>query len=213
MKNILLVIKNINAISNLKKNIFNPDYVCYSLPTNFINDLNKFDTSVIENFLGSYYDKFPDALFVIKSTVPCGFTSEINKSYKNVIFSPEFIREGSALYDSLNPSRIVIGSKLLNTKDFVISVLQCINNKDTCELIYMDPTEAEAVKLFSNTYLAMRVSFFNELDTFSHINNLKTNDIIKGIALDPRIGNFYNNPSFGYGGYCLERYKTINLRY
>ena len=165
-----------------------------------------FDTSSVESSISKIMDHSNNGLIVIKSTVPVGYTESLRSKLntKRIIFSPEFLREGSALHDNLHPSRIIVGDNSTDAKKFAKLLLDATNNHST-NLIFMNSSEAEAVKLFSNTYLAMRVSFFNELDTFAMENNLNTLNLIQGVSLDPRIGDSYNNPSFGYGGYCLPK--------
>lgn len=200
------VILNIKATQNPKEAYEKADLIIIATPTNYDPNTNFFDTNSIEESLNQIFKYNKNAPIIIKSTVPVGYTKSLQKkyNYQNIIFSPEFLREGQALYDSLYPSRIIIANKKsIGKKIAKIFLKACL--KDNVEILYTDPTEAEAIKLFSNTYLAMRVTFFNELDSFAIKNNLKTDEIIKGVCLDPRIGNHYNNPSFGYGGYCLPK--------
>ena len=200
------VILNIKATQNPKEAYEKADLIIIATPTNYDPNTNFFDTNSIEESLNQIFKYNKNVPIIIKSTVPVGYTKSLQKkyNYQNIIFSPEFLREGQALYDSLYPSRIIIANKKsIGKKIAKIFLKACL--KDNVEILYTDPTEAEAIKLFSNTYLAMRVTFFNELDSFAIKNNLKTDEIIKGVCLDPRIGNHYNNPSFGYGGYCLPK--------
>lgn len=190
-----------------KKNAYeNCDYIIIATPTNYNENTQYFDTKSIESVMLDIVKFNKDAIVIIKSTIPIGYTKYLKMTFavKDIIFCPEFLREGNALYDNLYPSRIIIGSKGENAhnvaKIFSSSVL-----KENTPVLFMDSSEAESVKLFSNTYLAMRVGFFNELDTFAKSNKLNTEDIISGVCADPRIGNYYNNPSFGYGGYCLPK--------
>lgn len=196
------------ATTDAKLAFKDSNIIIIATPTDYDQESGSFETSSVDSVISEIEQITPEAIIVIKSTVPVGYTDKLKKTFSSldIFFSPEFLREGNALHDNLYPSRIIIGSKSQSAKKFGDILSSCaLKSKKDYEIIFTESREAEAIKLFSNTYLAMRVAFFNELDSFCEVNDIDTGEVIRGVSSDPRIGNHYNNPSFGYGGYCLPK--------